>query len=206
MTTTTFFSQSLGEFLSYLLLTMLMQNMIFARALGSSTALWVIRKKFNFIIFGGILTFITVISSILSYLLLPYLVDSPYHFYLAPLVYISIVAVVYLMTLILAGLLPLRQKNMVLMVIHRSAFNCTVLGVLLLLGTEFKDLSLGGFIGFSIGSGLGFTLALYLVSIAYDRLHSYHISKSFRGFPATLFYLGILSMAIYGMIGHELPI
>lgn len=206
MTTTSFVSQSMGEFLSYLLLTLLLQNMIFARALGSSTALWVIQKKLNFIVFGGILTLITVLSSLMSYLLLPYLADSPYYFYLAPLVYVSIVAVVYLLLLVLAGLLPLRKKNTILMFIHRSAFNCTVLGVLLLLGGEFQALSLGGFLGFAIGSGVGFTLALYLISIAYDRLYSYHLSPSFRGFPATLFYLGILSMAIYGMIGHELPI
>ena len=121
-----------------------------------------------------------------------------------PFVYVCIIGVVYIMLLLLSNRIPLKQKNMVQVFIHRCSFNCAVLGALLL--SSQANLKLSGYIGFGIGTGVGFTFATYLVYIAYERLNSASIPKAFRGFPITLFYIGILSLAVYGMIGHELPI
>ena len=87
--------------------------------------------------------------------------------------------------------------------IHMSAFNCTVLGALLLSTNEMR--SAAGMIGFGLGSGIGFTMAAYLISIAFDKLNSEKIPKAFRGFPIAMIYIGILSLAFYGLVGHELP-
>ena len=70
---------------------------------------------------------------------------------------------------------------------------------------SLSDFTLASFLGFGLGTGIGFSLATFFISIAYDYLHSEAIPKAFRGFPILLIYIGMLSLAFYGMIGHELP-
>ena len=193
-----------GTMLIYALVAMFTENTIFSRALGASTSLWIIRKKYRLFSFGLIMTIITTLSAVAVYFLQPVLQQSEYSAYLTPLAYVAVIAVVYIVLLFLTHRLPLKNKEMLLMFIHRSAFNCAVLGALLL-ATEYQ-LDLAGFIGFGIGTGFGFTLATWLTEIAYGQLVSKAVPKAFRGFPVTLFYIGILSLAIYGMIGHELPV
>ena len=55
----------------------------------------------------------------------------------------------------------------------------------------------------SLGSGLGYVLAVLLVTEARHRLRSKAIPKAFRGLPITLVYIGVLALAIYGFTGHS---
>ena len=56
---------------------------------------------------------------------------------------------------------------------------------------------------FLLGSGLGYVLAVLLVTEARHRLRSRAIPKAFRGLPITLVYIGVLALAIYGFTGHS---
>ena len=58
-------------------------------------------------------------------------------------------------------------------------------------------------LGFGLGSGLGYVLAVLLVTEARHRLRSRAIPKAFRGLPITLVYIGVLALAIYGFTGHS---
>ena len=51
--------------------------------------------------------------------------------------------------------------------------------------------------------GLGYVLAVLLVTEARHRLRSKAIPKAFRGLPITLVYIGVLALAIYGFTGHS---
>lgn len=53
------------------------------------------------------------------------------------------------------------------------------------------------------GSGLGYLLAVMLVTEAGNRLRSKAIPEAFRGLPITLIYIGVLALAIYGFTGHS---
>ena len=57
--------------------------------------------------------------------------------------------------------------------------------------------------GFGLGSGLGYLLAVMLVTEADRRLRSEAIPEAFRGLPITLIYIGVLALAIYGFTGHS---
>ncbi|MGI5959924.1 MAG: Rnf-Nqr domain containing protein [Massiliimalia sp.] len=188
----------------YALIATFVENTVFSRAIGTSTSLWMIRKKHNIFLFGAVMTIITTGSSILAKLVEPWLVKQKNAFYLTPFVYVCIIGLIYVIMLLVTNRFHFPHKELLLVFIHRCSFNCAVLGALLL-STEGK-LDMGGFVGFGIGTGIGFTIATLLVDIAYERLNSASIPRAFRGFPITLFYIGILSLAIYGMIGHELPI
>jgi electron transport complex protein RnfA len=75
----------------------------------------------------------------------------------------------------------------------------------LFLNSRHSD-TLFGYIGFGLGTGVGFIIASYFLSIVYDRLFSEDVPESFRGYPLILIYIGILSMAFYGFLGHQLAL
>ncbi len=196
-----------SEMAACALIAMFVENTIFTRALGTSSVLLMLRKKFNLFLFGVILTIITTLSSIGVSIAQPFINHLEYKSYLMPLIYVLIIGLVYVLTLIFCAKFLKKQMPQIRPMIHMSAFNCAVLGALLLSNTNnvIQLETAAGVIGFGLGSGIGFTLAAYLILIAYDRLNSEKIPKAFRGFPITLIYIGILSLAFYGLIGHELP-
>lgn len=192
-----------GQALGFSLLAIFFENVIFTRAIGTSTSLFIVRKKINLFRFGTILVAMTTLSSFLTWLVYPLIKTSPYKYYITPILYVLIIGFVYIMILLFCNKFLYHHKKEINRIIHITAFNCAVLG-LLLLSSNF-NFSLAGFIGFGIGGGIGFCFATYLISISYKKLNSKDVPTSFRGFPLTLIYIGILSLAFYGLIGHQLP-
>ncbi len=192
-----------ADCLSMALVMIAVENMVFSRALGTSTALVIIRKRNSLPLFGTILTVITVLSGIATYLLEPLVKEIANAVYYRPLIYVAVIGAIYLLVLVVCGYLPERIKDEVKPMVHISAFNCVVLGTLLLVAGE--QMTFGSSIGFGLGVGIGFTLATFFISVAYDYLYSAAIPKAFRGFPVLLIYIGLLSLAFYGLVGHQLP-
>lgn len=58
-----------------------------------------------------------------------------------------------------------------------------------------QSLTLPQAIGFALGSGGGYYLAVVLVAEGQRRLRNRRIPMSFRGLPITLLYLGMLALA-----------
>ncbi len=194
------FLDSLGLFFqdmfTYAIVAVFLENTIFSRALGVSTALFSVRKKYNVFLFGMVMTGIIALSALITYFLFSY--------YVIPAVYVAVISLVYVGALLITIRVARKRREEILSIIHVSAFNCAVLGALLL-ASNAADITLGGFLGFGIGTGLGFTLATFFVRLAYEQLSSRDVPASFRGFPITLIYIGIVSLALYGLIGHQLP-
>ncbi len=197
-------NEFISEMLIYIMIGTFLENTLLSRALGSSTALWMIRKKYNIMMFGLVLTVIITLASIISSLLLPFVKLNEWSFILTPLLFIAIIGLLYITLILIANRLPEKYKGTILIFVHRCAFNGAVYGALLL--GDRGNYTTPQFIGFGIGMGIGYTIASYIIYISYKKLNSTDIPKSFRGFPITLIYLGILSLAVYGLIGHELPI
>ena len=61
------------------------------------------------------------------------------------------------------------------------------------------------FFGYCLGAGVGFTAALLILWSVRSRLSLTRIPKIFRGFPITFLCLGILSLALFGLLGNQLP-
>ena len=78
---------------------------------------------------------------------------------------------------------------------------CVAVGTVLVERTQ--SFTLEQSMGFGLGSGLGYLLAVMLVTEADRRLRSEAIPEAFRGLPITLIYIGVLALAIYGFTGHS---
>ena len=52
---------------------------------------------------------------------------------------------------------------------------------------------------FGIKAGAGFVIAAFILTAAFRKLSSAKVPSAFRGFPAMLVYLGMISMAVYAL-------
>lgn len=180
---------------------MLAENVIFSRALGTSTMLIASKNKRQLLGFGIVITYISTAASALAYFFDRWLSDKAIYHYIAPFVYTFAIGIVYVVTLLLLWRFVNELFRAMKKFIHFSAFNCAVLGTLLLNANTEKTFIEHIIFGFS--SGIGFMLAAYFLKIAYDRLSSEDVPESFRGYPLMLIYIGILSMAFYGLLGRQ---
>ena len=81
--------------------------------------------------------------------------------------------------------------------------NCAVLGVALLNITKEYNFIESVVYGFS--AGVGFLLAIYLLSVVRERMSYADIPKPFRGFPIALIAAALLSISFMGFQGLKLP-
>ena len=180
------------------------ENIIFSRALGTSTMLIAAKNKNQFFGFGVAISYITTMGSVISYFTDKVFLKSESSYMYMPIIYVVVIGIVYTFTLLIlwkfARPLFVSAKKFV----HISSFNCAVLGALFLNSQHGN--SLLEYIGYGLGTGIGFMLATYLLSIVYDKLFSQDVPESFRGIPIILVYIGILSMAFYGLSGYQLTI
>ncbi|MDR2531321.1 MAG: hypothetical protein LBC82_00545 [Oscillospiraceae bacterium] len=182
------------------LLAILLQNSIFERALGPNILIYASRKKEHVIGFSLVITYVTTLSSVLAWVLDLYFSDFEYFGILMPLLYILVISFIYILSLILVWRFLPKIFGRIKAYVHLSVLNCSVLGALFL-NTQFGS-ALSGYIGFGIGTGLGFFLAGYLLYIAHPRLNSDLVPAAFRGLPITLVYVGIISLALYAFVGY----
>ena len=117
-----------------------------------------------------------------------------------PLVYLACIAVVSVAEMAFLYFVKLPWQRQLLRILPLACLNTCVLGTLLLGRTQ--SFSLLQSMGFGLGSGVGYLLAVLLVTEAQNRLRSQSIPSAFRGMPITLIYIGVLALAIYGLTGH----
>lgn len=178
------------------------ENIVFSRGLGTSTMLLAAKNNRQFLGLGLCITYICTASSMLSYIADKLFLNSETSYLYMPIIYIIIIGGIYILTLLImwkwAYVIFVRMKKFV----HFSVFNCAVLGALLL--NAKNNSTFWEYAGFGLCTGIGFMIATYLLSIVYERLNSESIPDSFRGYPIVLVYIGIISMAFFGLVGHQL--
>ncbi len=178
------------------------ENTIFARALGTSTLLVAARNRKNLLGFGICVTYITVVTGFFCYFIDKYALNNELSYIYRPIVYIVTLGFIYIVTLLCLWRFFYKTFRKMKKYVHISAFNFAVLGAMFL-NSKYCT-TLPEYIFHGIGTGLGFLLAVYMVSAVYDRLYSEDVPYCFKGYPLILIYIGILSMAFYGLTGHQL--
>jgi electron transport complex protein RnfA len=124
--------------------------------------------------------------------------------YLRIPVYAAVLGGIYIFTLVvLSGIMSARFDN-IKKYIHTAAFNSAVFGCMLTAGnigniTNGIKASFLSYLLFGILSGLGFSLAVVIHAAVSKLFHGEHMPASFKGYPASLIFLGFMGMAFYGI-------
>ena len=195
---------SSAVFFSYALLAIFAQNAVFTRALGVSRMVQLVGDdRTSSALFGMMLCITQVLAAPAAFFAGRWFIAPlDNRAQLRPLVYIASIAVVCLAEhLVLWLLRSLPRRSQLLRIVPLAALNSGVLGTVLVERTQ--TFTLGQSLGFGLGSGIGYVLAVLLVTEARHRLRSKAIPKAFRGLPITLVYIGVLALAIYGFTGHS---
>ena len=192
----------LGKIMLTAFVAVFVENTIFSRALGTSTLVIVARSRKNLFGFGLCVTYITAVISVLTYFVDKLWINNSSSYVYMPLVYITILGIVYISTLLCMWKFAPRLFARMRKYVHVSAFNCAVLGSMFLISKYCETLS--DYFIHGLGIGLGFVFAVYMTAIVYDKIYSEKTPYAFRGYPLMLIYIGILSMAFWGLSGHTL--
>ena len=181
------------------LVALLTTNLILTRALGTSTLFIAAGSRKNLLWTAITISVFTTIGSFGACLIDSLLPDGLSDLRL--LFYVLILGLLYVLLLIALYLADRKNFVSTRKYVHVSVFNCAVLGTLYTVSDRAAafDLSMGSYILAGAEAGTGFIFAAFVLTAAFKRLNSQDVPASFRGFPATLVYLGIVSMAIYAL-------
>lgn len=176
------------------------ENTIFHTALGTSTLIRISRSRSNVFGFGLCVTYFTAVTGIMCYFISRLTENFAFKEMFLPLMYVAAVGILYVATLLIMWKTLKEAFGRMRKYVHISAFNCAVLGAMFL--NDKYCTTLAEYVCHGIAVGLGFVLAIYLVAIVYDKIYSDDVPYCFRGYPLLLIYIGILSMAFYGLSGY----
>lgn len=191
-----------GVFFSYSVLAIFAQNAVFTRSLGVSRLVQLVGDERTSSWWFALMLCITqVLVAPLAYFAGSFIAPLPNRAQLRPVMYLTCIAAVCLFELLVLKLAKGPRSGQLIRILPVAAVNSGVLGTVLVERTQ--SFTLEQSLGFGLGSGLGYLLAVMLVTEAQNRLRSRAIPEAFRGLPVTLIYIGVLALAIYGFTGHS---
>lgn len=191
-----------GVFFSYAVLAIFAQNAVFTRSLGVSRLVQLVGDERTSSWWFALMLCITqMLVAPLAYFAGSFIAPLPNRAQLRPVMYLTCIAAVCLFELLVLKLAKGPRSGQLIRILPVAAVNSGVLGTVLVERTQ--SFTLEQSLGFGLGSGLGYLLAVMLVTEAQNRLRSRAIPEAFRGLPITLIYIGVLALAIYGFAGHS---
>lgn len=192
------------DFVLVALTALSLENAIFTRALGISKSVFTVQRTRQIIVYGIIVTVMTTIASMICAPISEMDTVRSWPSLYRSILYLVVLSAVYAVTHLLFSRLPKPFQNLTGSFLPLAFFNCAMFGSIML--SSAQALSFAKFVGFGFGTGAGFTIAYLMVSEGRRRLELSSVPRAFRGFPITIMYIGILSLAFYGLTGHQLPL
>ncbi len=181
----------------------LIENFVLVKFLGICPFLGVSKQTETSVGMGLAVIFTMTVASAATYaantfILVPFGLE-----YLQTIVFILIIAaLVQLIEMFLQKKIPSLYSSLGIY-LPLITTNCTVLGVALLNVSKSYNFVESVVYGFS--AGVGFLIALVLLSLIRERISFADIPKPFTGAPIVLVAAGLLCMAFMGFQGLSLP-
>lgn len=174
-------------------------NIVLAQYLGNCPYLGCSRERGVALGMGGAVIFVTIVSTLCTWLMQKYALDPLGLGYLQTIVFIVVIAslVQFVEMFLKKAMPPLYSALGIFLPLITT--NCAVMGVTILVQREGYDLieSLVWGLAYSIG----FTLALLLMAGIRERLDTCRLPRSMAGTPLALIMAGLMSLAFMGFKG-----
>ena len=189
----------MANIFTILISTIFVNNYVFARFLGICPFLGVSNKMETATGMGIAVTFVTTLSSIITYLIHTHILVTFSLEYLQTIVFILVIAsLVQFVEMVIRKISPALYEAMGVF-LPLITTNCIVLGVAILNIDE--GYTLIPTIVNAVGASLGFFLALVLLAGLRERLEIADVPEVLRGFPITMVATGLMAIAFLGFAG-----
>ncbi len=195
--------KTFASFVALSLNAILIENFIFSKFLGICPFLGVSKKTNTAVGMGLAVIFTMTLASALTYVVYRFILVPAELEYLKTIAFIIVIAsLVQFIEMFLQKSLPALYSALGIY-LPLITTNCAVLGVALLNITNEYNFLFSVVYGFM--AGVGFLLAIVLLSLVRERIEYCDIPEPFRGFPIALIASGLLSIAFMGFSGFTLP-
>ena len=186
-------------YISIFITAVFVNNIILSQFLGICPFLGVSKKIDSAIGMGAAVTFVMLISTIVTYLLQAYLLTPFGLGYMQTIAFILVIAaLVQMLEIILKKVSPtLYQALGVFLPLITT--NCAILGVAILVIQ--KEYTLVESVVYAVSTAIGFTLSLTLFAGIREQLNLNDIPKAMQGIPIALITAGLLALAFMGFSG-----
>ncbi|MEA5136280.1 MAG: Rnf-Nqr domain containing protein [Candidatus Fimivivens sp.] len=192
--------KALYEMMAVIIVAAVTENLLFARALGVDHILERTKSYRAIIRLGAMTCVVSFLGGIFAWVFKFALKGYSWWPIFRGLSVLLSISIAYFLISVVIGTRKVKTAQSLPVV---AAFNGASLGAVLIAILN-KDTLLQT-IAYCIGCSAGLTIAMMLVHSGRERLELCKVPKSFSGLPITMIYIGILSLAIYGLIGHQLP-
>ena len=177
----------------------LINNFVLARFLGLCPFLGVSKEFKPALSMGIAVTFVMTMASVVTWIFYQFLL-VPYHLgFLQTIVFILVIAtLVQFVEMVIAKTSPLLQEALGIY-LPLITTNCAVLGVSLLNikeGYRLLETAIHG-----LGGGVGFTMAILLMSAIRERLELAKVPEWMKGFPIAFVLASMMAFAFFGFQG-----
>lgn len=177
---------------------MLINNVTLSRFYGVCPFLGVSKKTSSALGMGLAVTFVIVLAASICwpiYQLLNYCNIA----FMDTITYILVIASIVQLVEMLIKKFSISLYKSLGVYLPLITTNCAVLGVAQ--GNSSLGLSFGMSIAEAIGTGLGFTLVIFIFSCIRYRLDASNVPKAFKGIPIALATAALMSLAFLGLSG-----
>lgn len=188
------------EMLAIITYAAVIENLLFARALGADQILERTRSYRNIIRLGTITCASATLGGIFAWISKYFLGQFTWWTTFRGMVVLISVIFAYFIVSIVMGTRKVRSAQSLPVI---ASFNGASFGAVLI--ALLSQETLLKTMAYCVGCSAGLVIAMMLVHSGRERLEICKVPKSFSGLPITMIYIGILSLAIYGLIGHQLP-
>ncbi len=189
----------MGNLMIIAITAILVENFVLSKFLGICPFLGVSKKLNTAVGMGAAVTFVIVLSAIVTWCVQRFLLDPLGLGYLQTIAFILIIAsLVQFVEMALMKLMPPLYESLGIY-LPLITTNCAVLGSAILIQTQ--EYSLIEAIVYALASSLGFMLAMVLFAGVRERLEEAEIPEFMKGFPITLVAAALLSLSFFGFQG-----
>ena len=173
-------------------------NMIFSNFLGMCSFIAVSKEIETATGLGISVTFVLTITTIINFFLYKLVVRFNIEYLRYIIFIISIAAFVQLLEMILEKYIPNLYYALGIF-LPLITVNCAILGVSLFM--VIRNYNFLQTVGFAIGSGLGWMLAIVSMAGIRSKIKDTSVPVGLQGSPLTLIITGIMAMAFIGFSG-----
>lgn len=187
------------ELIIIIIAAIFVNNIVFAQFLGICPLMGVSKKISTSAGMGGAVLFVITIATIVTYLLMHYILIPFELVFLQTIVFILVIAsLVQMVEIILKKVSPSLYQALGIF-LPLITTNCAVLGVAII--TIQKEYNLIEGVVYAVATSIGFTIALVLLAGIREHLDYMGVPKALKGAPIALIIAGILSLAFMGFTG-----